>query len=92
MRCPYCTIAMRPVPAAIRGRSSMFYNDGHGGHHTVEAVACPECEGIFLTHSDMTITDGPEPGQRHRVGRDARDACPHRRSGARRGGMLVVPA
>ena len=53
---------MRPVPAAIRGRSSMFYNDGHGGHHTVEAVACPECEGIFLTHSDMTITDGPEPG------------------------------
>jgi hypothetical protein len=53
---------MRPVPAAIRGRSSMFYTDAQGGHHSVEAVACPECSGIFLTHADLKFMDGPEPG------------------------------
>lgn len=64
MRCPYCAIAMRPIPSGgMRGQGTqMFYNDGEGGHHTVASVACPECRGIFLTHSDTTILDGLEPG------------------------------
>jgi len=63
MRCPYCTINMHPVSTGMmRGRQQMFYDDTNGGHHTVEAVACPECKGVFLTHSDMTFSDGPEPG------------------------------
>lgn len=62
MRCPFCAIAMHPVPTGFRGHKNMIYNDAQGGPHNVEAVACPECAGIFLTHSNVTYGEDPERG------------------------------
>ena len=63
MRCPRCTIAMSPVATGLMGSGTrMFYNDAQAGHHTVNAVACPECRGVFMTHNDSTVVDGPERG------------------------------
>lgn len=63
MRCPFCAIAMIPTQTGLMGRGNrMFYNDAQGGNHGVEAGACPECMGVFLTHYDLTYTDGHEPG------------------------------
>lgn len=64
MNCPYCSVEMHPVPTGVYGRSSsrLFYNDRDGGNHTVEAVACPKCSGVLLTHADVLTTEGPQPG------------------------------
>lgn len=63
MRCPYCSIEMHPVATGPMGHGTrMFYNDKDGGHHAVEASACPTCESVFLTHADHQFKDGPEPG------------------------------
>lgn len=64
MTCPYCSIEMHPVQAkwGYGSGNRMFYNDKDGANHSVEAVACPRCEGIFLLHSDIVVGPGPEPG------------------------------
>lgn len=67
MRCPFCTIAMSPVSQRMGG--TMFYNSP-GQQARVEAVSCPECSGIFLTHTRIVFRDGPEPGTATQVEAD----------------------
>jgi hypothetical protein len=65
MICPFCSIEMHPVPTTrgIHGSGNrMYYSDQGGENHQVEAVACPKCAGVILTHSDLGYEDGPEPG------------------------------
>lgn len=62
MRCPYCSIAMSPVPQTNgvgRGGVAMYYHDTNGRNRQVTADFCPECQGVFLLHSDLTLVEGP---------------------------------
>src|SRR5665811_1274597 len=58
MRCPHCTIAMSPVRSTGR---TMLYDDS-GQHAQVEAVSCPECKGVFLTHAKVEYNTEPKRG------------------------------
>ncbi len=64
MTCPYCGIRMKPVPSGgpLGHGSQMFYSDADSEQHRVAAVACPDCNGIFLTHNDFSVVDGPDSG------------------------------
>jgi hypothetical protein len=59
MRCPHCTIAMSPVSQQMGGK--MFYDDG-SQKATVQAVSCPECSGVFLTHTTVAHSIDEESG------------------------------
>jgi hypothetical protein len=65
--CPFCATRIHPVdtgglPGYGRSPRRMHYQDKSGENHEVSAVGCPECQGVFLTHSDLSYTEGPEPG------------------------------
>jgi len=60
MRCPFCTIAISPVPqtgSTGLDVAEMLYRDGHGDRHRVGAVSCPECDRVFLLHADWTYDE-----------------------------------
>ena len=61
VNCPYCSIKMSPVRDRMAYGGSMFWQD-QGVQARVEAVACPECRGVFLLHSHFETQDGGEPG------------------------------
>jgi len=65
MICPYCTIEMHPVATSSGIHSignRMYYNDREGASHQVQVVACPKCDGVILTHSDLAFEESSEPG------------------------------
>lgn len=60
MFCPYCATGIQPVPiGGMRGiptPKTLHYASKARENFSVEAVACPVCEEVFLIHSEQEIT------------------------------------
>ena len=64
MICPHCSLNIAPTSAdrhGLHGTNQMWYGyDAGGPSHRIAEMACPECNGSFLMHSDLW--EEPVPG------------------------------